>query len=68
MKHAVYQLFDKDGNFLYNVAITSDFIGLMRFKKDNNLNYKFLDDFQIDDNDLEKINDDLSKVNKKLAI
>ena len=68
MKVEVYQIFDKDNNFIHNIAILGDIVSLMRYKKEHNYNYKYFYFFEIDEKYLEKINDDLAIVKKELSL
>lgn len=68
MRVEIYQIFDKDNNFLHNLAITGDIVSLMRYKKENNYNYKYFEFLEIEEKFLEKINNDLSIVKKELSL
>ena len=68
MNYEIYKLYNSDNEFIYNVAITGDIVSLFKFKKENNFKYNYLDTFKLEETDLEKINDDLAKVIKKIEI
>ena len=68
MRTEVYQILDSDNKFLYNVAVHGDITSLFRYTKENKLKYKYIECFLLDENSLDRINDDLSIVKQEILL